>query len=40
VKEGYIDLEIDDYEAGTLLHKLQLCAMGATHRIGAPSQNS
>jgi hypothetical protein len=38
-KEGYVDLEQDDYEVGTLLHKLELGALAAGHRNVPRSSN-
>jgi hypothetical protein len=37
-KEGYVDLGHDDYEAGTMLHRLEVGALGVKHRTVPPSQ--
>jgi hypothetical protein len=35
-KEGYVDLGHDDYEAGTMLHRLEVGALGVNHRRVPP----
>ena len=40
VKEGYVDLEQDDSEMGTILDKLQVVALTSMHRATPPSQST
>jgi hypothetical protein len=40
VAEGYVDLDHDDYETGTMLDRLQVGALGANHRAVPPSQKT
>jgi hypothetical protein len=39
VEQGYVDLEQDDYDMGTLLDKLQVGGFSTTHRAAPPSGN-
>lgn len=40
VKEGYVDLDHDDYKAGTMLDRLQAGTLGENHRTVPPRQKT
>lgn len=35
VKDGYVDLDHDDYKAGTMLDRLQAGTLGENHRTAS-----
>lgn len=37
-KDGYVDLDVDDYEEGTLLHRLNEVSTNMNHRSMPPKE--